>query len=152
MKYLVVALLLLTMAAHTKDIDPAAVDWTTVDKIVNDAISNRDFPGALLGVATSKSVLYLQTYGTLTYKQELYSIPVTMDTRYDLASLTKVVATLSGVMHLYDDKKLAIDDPVSKYIPEYDNNQKRNTTIKNLLLHNAGLLPDYPSPLPATKQ
>lgn len=137
---------------RTTDVDLTAVDWTAVDKVVNDAISNRAFPGALLGVATSKSVLYTQAYGTLTYKQDFYTAPTTMDTRYDLASLTKVVATLAGVMHLYDDKKLGIDDLVSKYIPEYDNNMKRATTIKNLLLHNAGLLPDYPGTLPATKE
>jgi CubicO group peptidase (beta-lactamase class C family) len=87
----------------------------------------------------------------LLYKQNLYEQPVTLDTKYDLASLTKVVGTLTAIMHLYDDRKLNITDPVSKFIPEYDNNMKRNTTIQNLLLHNAGLLPDYPGALPATK-
>jgi CubicO group peptidase (beta-lactamase class C family) len=129
-----------------------AIDWSNVDHVINDAIANRAFPGALLGVATSKSVLYTQAYGNLVYKQDMYTPPVTMETRYDLASLTKVVGTLSAIMHLYDDKKLNVDDPVSKFIPEYDNNLKRNTTIKNLLLHNAGLLPDYPGNLPATPE
>lgn len=94
----------------------------------------------------------MQNYGSLTYKQDLYTPPVTLETRYDLASLTKVVGTLAAVMHLYDDKLLGVNDLVSKYVPEYDNNLKRNTTIKNLLLHNAGLLPDYPGPLPSTPQ
>ena len=66
---------------------------------------------------------------------------------FDLASLTKVTATLACVMHLVDKGIIAVDDLVSKYIPEYANHGKQPTKLRNLLLHNAGLLPDYPSPL-----
>ncbi len=127
-----------------------ATDWTTVDKVVNDAITARTFPGAVLSVGSCKSILYTQAYGHYQYKQDLFFEPVNTETKYDLASLTKVVGTLSAIMHLYDDRLLNLTDPVSKYIPEYDNNMKRNTTITNLLLHNAGLLPDYPGTLPST--
>jgi CubicO group peptidase (beta-lactamase class C family) len=75
-----------------------------------------------------------------------------MDTRYDLASLTKVVGTFSAIMHFCDDRKFDIEDPVSKFIPEHGNNIKPNTTIKNLLLHNAELLLHYPGTPPVTSE
>lgn len=129
-----------------------AYEWTAVDKVIMDAISARTFPGAVLGVATDKEIVYTKAYGTQTYREDMYTPLVNLDSKWDLASLTKVVGTLSAVMHLYDDKKIHVDDLVTKFVPEYDNNMKRNTTIKNLLLHNAGLLPDYPGTLPATPQ
>lgn len=79
------------------------------------------------------------------------SPPFTNDTIFDIASLTKVTATLSCIMRLYEQRKLDINDLVTKYIPEYGNHGKEPTTIRNLLLHNAGLLPDYPGTLPKTK-
>lgn len=55
-------------------------------------------------------------------------------------------------MHLADQGRIAVDDLVSKYIPEYANHGKEPTLLRNLLLHNAGLEPDYPGALPKTKQ
>jgi CubicO group peptidase (beta-lactamase class C family) len=55
-------------------------------------------------------------------------------------------------MRLYDQGRLDVDDLVTKYIPEYGNHGKESTKIRNLLLHNAGLLPDYPAKLPNTKE
>jgi CubicO group peptidase (beta-lactamase class C family) len=55
-------------------------------------------------------------------------------------------------MHLYEEGKVGIDDLVTKFIPEYANHGKEPTTVRNLLIHNAGLLPDYPGTLPKTKQ
>lgn len=67
-----------------------------------------------------------------------------VDTMFDIASLTKVTATLSCIMHLYDMGAIDIEDKVVEYIPEYGNNGKERTTLKNLLLHNAGLPEDPP--------
>ena len=61
-----------------------------------------------------------------------------------MASVSKVVMTTSAIMRLYDEKRISLNDPVVKYIPEMNNNGKEQITIKNLLLHNAGLAPDYP--------
>ena len=55
-------------------------------------------------------------------------------------------------MQLVESGNLKVSDLVSKFIPEYDSNQKRNTTIGNLLMHSAGLLYDYPGPLPSTPE
>lgn len=107
--FMIAILLLLTLAT--------AYDWTAVDKIIQDAISARTFPGAVLGIATDKEILYTKAYGTQTYKQDMYTPSVNLDSKWDLASLTKVVGTLSAVMHLYDDKKIHIDDLVTKFVP-----------------------------------
>ena len=62
------------------------------------------------------------------------------------------MATTLAIMNLASSGALKVDDLVSKYIENYDTNKKGNTTIKNLLLHNAGLPFDYPGPLPETQQ
>lgn len=120
-------------------------DWSPVDDLFQSAIKNRTFPGGVISIATSKSILYQKAYGGFTYGQDIFTIPsVHLETKYDIASLTKVTGTLAALVNLYDAKHFGIDDLVSKYIPEYDNNKKRETTIRNLLLHNAGLPADAP--------
>lgn len=69
---------------------------------------------------------------------------MTDDTLYDMASCTKVVAATSAVMKLYDMGLIQLEDKITKWVPEADNNGKGDITIKNLLLHNAGLPPDCP--------
>ena len=60
------------------------------------------------------------------------------------------MGTTAAIMTLVQNNQLKLTDLVSKYIPQYDSNQKRNTTITHLLMHSSGLLYDYPGPLPAT--
>jgi len=113
---------------------------------------NGAFTGGVLRVANGTHNIYTQSFGHFTNSQIPYgNIPFTNETLFDLASLTKVTATLSCIMHLVDKGLINVDDLVTKYIPEYGNHGKEGTLIRNLLLHNAGLLPDYPSPLPDTK-
>ena len=61
------------------------------------------------------------------------------------------MATTLAIMNLHGSKALDLNDPVAKYFKDYDTNKKGNTTIANLLLHNAGLPYDYPGPLPSTQ-
>lgn len=61
------------------------------------------------------------------------------------------MATTLAIMNLVSSNSIKLDDLVSKYVTNYDTNKKGNTTIKNLLLHNAGLPYDYPGPLPANQ-
>lgn len=61
------------------------------------------------------------------------------------------MATTMAIMNLVSSNSIRLDDLVSKYVTNYDTNKKGNTTIKNLLLHNAGLPYDYPGPLPVTQ-
>lgn len=106
----------------------------------------------MIAVANKTDIITMVPYGHLTYDPSVYSVKVTNNTKYDIASLTKVQATTYAIMNLVSGKFIQLNDLVSKYFQNYDTNKKDNTTIKNLLLHNAGLPYDYPGPLPATQQ
>ena len=67
---------------------------------------------------------------------------MTVDTIFDLASLTKVIATTTAVMQLVEQGKIASNDPVAKYMPEFAQNGKEDITIRQLLTHYSGLAPD----------
>ena len=84
-----------------------------------------------------ENILFEKAFGRFTYDSS--SAKVTINTIYDLASLTKVIATTTAAMICYDRKLFALDDKVVKYIPEFGVNGKENITIKNLLIHNSGL-------------
>lgn len=130
-----------------------ALDWTPVDHIIDSTIRAGGFPGAVLRVANKTHVIYSNNYGSLTVANPPFGSPsFENDTIFDIASLSKVTGTLGCIMQLADTGLLSVNDLVTKFIPEYKNNGKENTTIKNLLLHNAGLLPDYPGTLPKTKK
>jgi CubicO group peptidase (beta-lactamase class C family) len=77
-------------------------------------------------------------------------VKVTNETKYDVASITKVMATTLSIMNLVGSNRIKFTDLISKWFKNYDTNKKGNTTIANLLLHNSGLSYDYPGPLPQT--
>jgi beta-glucosidase-like glycosyl hydrolase/CubicO group peptidase (beta-lactamase class C family) len=108
-----------------------------VDSVVVHAIRNAAFPGAQVLIAKDGGIVYNKAFGTLEYTAG--SPKVNKETMFDLASVTKVIATTSALMKLYDEGKLALDDKVTKYIPEFGSNGKENITIRNLLVHNGGL-------------
>lgn len=110
-----------------------------LDSVMARAVRDSAFPGAQLLVARDGAVVYQKSFGGLTYAPE--SPRVAAATMFDLASLTKVVATTSVIMRLYDDAKLKLDDRVAEYLPEFANHGKEEITIRNLLVHNAGLPP-----------
>lgn len=112
-------------------------DFSTADKIIDDAIRSQAFPSAVLIVGNSKGIIYQNAYGRLTYGDE--SQLTTLRTIYDLASVTKVIATTSAIMYLYDEGKIDLNAPVVSYIPEFNNNGKSDITVYNLLVHNSGL-------------
>ena len=114
-----------------------AFDFSAIDNVVSGGILNHAFPGAQLIIADNQDILYSKCYGNFTYDE--FSGPVTDESMFDLASVTKVVATTTAIMILYDQKKFFLSDKVTQYIPEFANNGKENITILNLLLHNSGL-------------
>lgn len=109
------------------------------------------FPGGVVAIANTTHVMFQKPYGSLTYGPELYSLQTTNETKYDIASVTKIMATTYAIMNMVSSNSIKLDDLVSKYFENYDTNKKGNTTIKNLLLHNAGLPYDYPGPLPSSQ-
>jgi uncharacterized protein YbbC (DUF1343 family)/CubicO group peptidase (beta-lactamase class C family) len=113
---------------------------TVLDPIVEDAIAQRQIPGAVLIVGHDGRVVYRKAYGSraLQPRQEA----MTLDTVFDCASLTKVVATTTGIMQLWEQGKLRMNDPVAKYLPEFGQNGKQDITIRQLLVHYSGLPED----------
>ena len=112
-------------------------DLLAVDAIVNAAVKDSAFPGAVLLVAKDGIVVHQKAYGA--YDYEVYSKRIDEQTIYDLASVTKVLATTSAVMRLVDERKLSLEDPVVKHLPQFGRNGKEKITIYNLMVHNSGL-------------
>jgi CubicO group peptidase (beta-lactamase class C family) len=112
-------------------------DFSAIDEIIDNAIRDRNFPSAVLVVGDSNKIIYQNAYGRLTYDDD--AKPTTMNTIYDLASVTKVIATTSAVIKLYEEGKVDLDAPVAQYIPQFAVNNKGDVTVRNLLLHNSGL-------------
>lgn len=111
-------------------------DFSNVEKLINSAISDSAFPGAVVLVLKDGKIIFEKAFGYFTYDKNL---PTTLNTLFDLASLSKVISTTTCAMICIDRKLFKLDDKVSKYIPQFAANGKENITIRNLLLHNGGL-------------
>jgi uncharacterized protein YbbC (DUF1343 family)/CubicO group peptidase (beta-lactamase class C family) len=118
----------------------SAAQLKGVDSIIQQAIADGTIPGAVLVVGHDGAVVYRKAYGerALEPKRE----PMTLDTVFDLASLTKVIATTTSVMQLVEQGKVRMNDPVAKYLPEFAQNDKGDITVRQLLTHYSGLEPD----------
>ena len=135
-------LLLLPSALSAAAAKPARAPnrLAVVDSIVQEAIHAGQIPGAVVLVWHNGQVLYRKAFGyrALEPRREL----MTVDTVFDLASLTKVVATTTAVMQLVEKGEVRLNDPVAKYIPEFAQNGKEDITVRGLLTHYSGLEPD----------
>jgi beta-glucosidase-like glycosyl hydrolase/CubicO group peptidase (beta-lactamase class C family) len=108
-----------------------------VDAVMQQAIADSAFPGAVLLAAKDGMIVHEKAYGRFTYDST--ATPMTTDAIFDMASVTKVIATTSAVMKLVEEKRIALNDKVVKYFPAFGQNGKENVTIYNLLVHNSGL-------------
>src|SRR5690349_24800751 len=97
-------------------------------------------PGAVLLVWHNGQVMYHKAFGNRSLEPRWEMM--TLDTIFDLASLTKVVATTTAIMQLVERGQVRLNDPVAKYIPEFAQNGKEDITVRNLLTHYSGLAPD----------
>lgn len=116
------------------------VKLSGVDSIINQAIADGNIPGAVLVVGHDGKVVYRKAYGSRALEPR--RLPMTLDTIFDLASLTKVIATTTAVMQLMEHGKIRMNDPLAKYIPDFAQNGKDDITIRQLLTHYSGLAPD----------
>jgi uncharacterized protein YbbC (DUF1343 family)/CubicO group peptidase (beta-lactamase class C family) len=107
------------------------------DRVVQDFVAQRAFPGGVLAVGKDGVLVHLRAFGRLTYDPEAPA--VSTDTLYDLASLTKVVATTTVAMILVDEGRLDLDRPVSSYLPDFCDSGRERVTVRHLLTHSAGL-------------
>ncbi len=107
-----------------------------VDNLMENAIAQRVFPGCRVMAVKDGKVFYDRSFGNQTYDKKE---PVTNNTMYDLASVTKIAATTVAVMKLYEEGKIDLDAQLGKYISQARGTNKENVQIKNLLLHQGGL-------------
>ncbi len=128
-----VLLVLLTSGAHAQGLGQ-------IDRIIEQGIAEKKFPGAVVIVGHNGLIVFHQAYGN----RSLLPIPepMTEDTIFDVASLTKVLATAPAVMKLYEQGRIQLNEPVAKYLPEFAVNGKQAITIRQLLTHYSGLPPD----------
>jgi uncharacterized protein YbbC (DUF1343 family)/CubicO group peptidase (beta-lactamase class C family) len=118
----------------------AGAHLAVVDAVIQDAIHAGNVPGAVLIVGHNGAVVYRKAYGSRALEPRRE--PMTVNTIFDVASLTKVVATTTAVMQLFERGEVKINDPVAKYIPEFAQNGKQDITVRQLLTHYSGLAPD----------
>jgi uncharacterized protein YbbC (DUF1343 family)/CubicO group peptidase (beta-lactamase class C family) len=112
-----------------------------LDSIVLDVIHDHQIPGAVLLVGHNGQVIYRKAFGNRALEPRRESM--TADTIFDIASLTKVVATTTAVMQLVQKGEVRVNDPVTKYLPEFGENGKEDITVRNLLTHFSGLREDF---------
>ncbi len=132
----------LTAASSRGQSNSGALDLSALDSILQSAVEHDEIPGAVLLVEHRGKVVYEKAVGMRAVIPSREAM--TTDTIFDIASLTKVIATAPSVMKLVEEGKLRLDDPVSGYLPEFTSNGKDQITIRMLLTHTGGLAPDPP--------
>jgi uncharacterized protein YbbC (DUF1343 family)/CubicO group peptidase (beta-lactamase class C family) len=136
--------LLCAVAALAQDAFPSG---PLADAEIERSIAARQLPGAVLLIGHDGEVVYRKAYGSraLVPARE----PMTVDTIFDLASLTKVVATTPCLMKLLEEGRIRLDDPVTDYLPEFQGGNS-TITLRNLMTHFSGLPPDLDLTTPWT--
>ena len=111
-----------------------------VDAIVDKAVAEGNIPGAVLLVGHDGKVVHRRAFGARSL--EPVREPMTVDTVFDLASLTKCIATATSIMKLLEEGRIRLGDPVAAYLPDFAQNGKKDITIRDLLTHYSGMAPD----------
>lgn len=128
----------LAMAADLRQ-----VDEQQLEQIVDGQIAAHRIPGAVILIGDAKHVFYRQAFGQRAIVPA--PEPMTLDTEFDLASLTKVIATTTAIMQLAESGRIHLNAPVAYYWPAFAANGKRAVTVRQLLAHTSGLRPDLRS-------
>src|SRR5271170_103548 len=130
---ILLAIASLALAQGTFSASPA------LDAVVNRAVRDGLIPGAVLVIGHDGKIMHRKAYGqrALVPGREA----MTIDTMFDAASLTKVIATTPSLMKLFEEGKLRLNDPVTAYLPEFQGG-KSEITIRDLMTHFSGLRPD----------
>lgn len=139
-------LLLLQVIAGAAPV-PVRFDAGTFDPLVLSGIRAGVYPGAALVVGRRDSVLFEKGYGHLTWSASSAAVDPDQ-TLYDVASLTKVIATTTSLMILVDRGKVRLDAPVASYVPEFNGPGTERITVRHLLTHTSGL----PATLPLARE
>jgi uncharacterized protein YbbC (DUF1343 family) len=127
-----------TASPSSVGMSPAQLAW--IDQAVETEIAKKQLPGAVVLVGRQGKMVWRRAYGNRALEPKVETM--TVDTIFDLASLTKVVATATSVMILVERGLIRLGDPVARYIPEFADAGKKNITVEQLLVHRSGLMPD----------
>ena len=135
------AMILAAMAAHASpDLNEQRLEG--IAPLVEAAVQANKIPGAVVLIGHEGQVVYRKAFGERSLVPERR--PMAVDTIFDMASMTKVVATTTAVMQLVEQGKIVLSAPVSEYWPEFKQNGKELVTIRELMTHYSGLPPDLP--------
>src|SRR5271170_6228362 len=138
-----ISIVLLAIALAANPLRSAAQETfagsPALDAVIERAVHDGLIPGAVLVAGRDGKILHRKAYGqrALVPSRE----PMTVDTIFDAASLTKVIATTPSLMKLFEEGKLRLNDPVTAYLPEFQGG-KSEITIRDLMAHFSGLRPD----------
>ena len=135
------AMTLTTDAPETRGFKPGT--FADVDATVERFIEKKAFPGAVVAVGREGALVHLKAYGRRTYDADASAM--TVDTMFDLASLTKVIVTTSMAMMMVDEGRLDLDRPVRDFFPKFTGGSKEKITVRHLLTHSSGI--DWWAPL-----
>ncbi|HTC36538.1 MAG TPA: exo-beta-N-acetylmuramidase NamZ domain-containing protein [Bryobacteraceae bacterium] len=132
-------ILLALLAAACLHAQPTFTGAAAVDQQMERAVADGLIPGAVVVIGHDGQIVYQKAYGSralLPHRE-----PMTLDTIFDAASLTKVIATTPSIMRLFEQGQIRLNDPVTKYLPEFQGGHS-DITIRNLMTHFSGLRPD----------
>ena len=118
-----------------------AAKLAQIDGLVNDAIKDKKLPGAVVLVGHKGKIVFRKAFGNRSLVPTVE--PMTVDTIFDVASLTKPVATATSIMILVEQGKLRLSDTIGMYIPDIDDANAKKVTILQLLTHTSGYRPDF---------
>lgn len=115
-------------------------NFSAVGAIMQQAVDEGRIPGGVVLIGHNGRVVYRQAFGWRSL--EPAREPMTVDTIFDMASLTKCIATTTAMMQLVQRGQVRIDDPVAAYLPDFAQNGKADITVRELMTHYSGLAPD----------
>jgi uncharacterized protein YbbC (DUF1343 family)/CubicO group peptidase (beta-lactamase class C family) len=126
-------------------VDPESVGMNSarlaaIDPIVGEGLRRGRMPGCVVLIGRRGRIVFHKAYGDRQTKPDRQ--PMTLDTVFDLASLTKPIATATSVMTLVEQGRVELSAPVARYLPEFAANGKEKITVRQLLTHQGGLIPD----------
>lgn len=127
-----------TAAPADVGVDPDRL--AVIDEIVEEGLRREKMPGCVVVVGVRGHVVHRKAYGKRAVEPEPEEM--TLDTVFDLASLTKPIATATSVMLLVEEGKVELDEPASSYLPEFTGEDKETITVRQLLTHQSGLIAD----------
>jgi uncharacterized protein YbbC (DUF1343 family)/CubicO group peptidase (beta-lactamase class C family) len=118
----------------------APPNLAAIEPLVEAAIGRHELPGAVILVGRGDAVVYRHSFGQRAVQPS--PEPMTDDTIFDVASLTKVVATTTSIMQLVEAGRIRLNDPVARYLPDFARYGKDAITVRQLMTHTSGLRPD----------